>query len=107
MNATPWEGREVAVPPPGGSYKGRGDSESEDIVPPETGSSVPTEMAGLGLLNPVVSAKEKYLIFQRGSAELIRAMMGVYLQVKLLPRGTKRKPVIHRLSQQRHHYITC
>ena len=26
----------MAVPPPGGSYKGRGDSESEDIGPPET-----------------------------------------------------------------------
>ena len=34
-NATPWEGREVSVPLPGGSYKGRGDSESEDIGPPE------------------------------------------------------------------------
>ena len=29
------------------------------------------------------------------------------LQVGLLPRGTKRKPVIRRLSQQRHHYLTC
>ena len=29
------------------------------------------------------------------------------LQVELLPRGTKRKPVIRRLSQQRHHYLTC
>ena len=32
---------------------------------------------------------------------------GVLLQVELLPRGTKRKPLIRRLSQQRHHYITC
>ena len=29
------------------------------------------------------------------------------LQVELLPRGTNRKPVIHRLSQQSHHYLTC
>ena len=29
------------------------------------------------------------------------------LQVELLPRVTKRKPVICRLSQQRHHYLTC
>ena len=35
-NATPWEGREVAVPPPGGSYQGSGDSASKDIGPPET-----------------------------------------------------------------------
>ena len=31
----------------------------------------------------------------------------VLLQVELLPRVTKRKPVIRRLSQQRHHYLTC
>ena len=30
----------------------------------------------LGLLNPVTSAKEKYLGFQRGSAELIWAVTG-------------------------------
>ena len=30
------EGREVAVPPPGGSNKGRGDREGEDIGPLET-----------------------------------------------------------------------
>ena len=29
------------------------------------------------------------------------------LQVELLPHGTKRKSVIRRLSQQRHHYLTC
>ena len=29
------------------------------------------------------------------------------LQVELLPRVTKRKTVIRRLSQQRHHYLTC
>ena len=28
-------------------------------------------------------------------------------QVELLPRVTKRKPVIRRLIQQRHHYLTC
>ena len=27
--------------------------------------------------------------------------------MELIPRGTKRKPVISRLSQQRHHHITC
>ena len=32
---------------------------------------------------------------------------GVLLQVELLPRGTKRKPVMSILSQQRHHYLTC
>ena len=35
-NSTPWEGRKVAVPPPGWSYQGSGDSASEDIGPPET-----------------------------------------------------------------------
>ena len=29
------------------------------------------------------------------------------LQVELLPRETKRKPVTRRLIQQRHHYLTC
>ena len=29
------------------------------------------------------------------------------LQVELHPRGTKRKPVMSRLIQQRHHYLTC
>ena len=37
---------------------------------------------------------------------LFRVETWVLLQVELLPRGTKRKPVIRRLSQQRHHYIT-
>ena len=39
-----------------------------------------------------------------------RCCQGCYpllLQVELLPRGTKRKPVIRRLSQQRHIYLTC
>ena len=36
ITTTPQEGQEVAVPPPGGDEKGRGDSESEDIGPPET-----------------------------------------------------------------------
>ena len=35
-NATPWEGREVAVPPPSGSYQGSRDSASKEIGPPET-----------------------------------------------------------------------
>ena len=30
----------------------------------------------------------------------------VLLQVELHPRVTKRKPVIHRLNQHRHHYLT-
>ena len=34
-NATPWEGRKVGLPPPGGSYQGSGDSASADIGPPE------------------------------------------------------------------------
>ena len=36
-------------------------------------------------------------------------MMGgvsMLLQVELIPRGTKRKPVFCGLSQQRHHYLT-
>ena len=52
VNATPWEGREVAVPPPGGSYKGRGDSEREDIGPPETeyGCAIRCDAANYGTL---------------------------------------------------------
>ena len=52
MNATPWEGREVAVLTPGGSYKGRGDSESEDIGPPETeyGREIRCDVADSGTL---------------------------------------------------------
>ena len=34
-NATPWEGRKVALPPPGRGYQGSGDRESMDIGPPE------------------------------------------------------------------------
>ena len=34
-HVTPWEGRKVDVPPPGGSYQGSGDSASADIGPPE------------------------------------------------------------------------
>ena len=37
---------------------------------------MPVKKSRLGLLNPVTSAKEKYLSSQRGSAELIRAMTG-------------------------------
>ena len=39
-------------------------------------STVPVEKSGLGLLNPVTSAKEKYLSSQQGSTELIWAVMG-------------------------------
>ena len=51
-NATPRERREVAVPLPGGSDKGRGDSESEDIGPPETeyGCAIHCDAADSGTL---------------------------------------------------------
>ena len=39
-------------------------------------SIIPIKVAGLGLLNPVTSAKEKCLSSHPGSAELIRAMTG-------------------------------
>ena len=39
-------------------------------------SKMPAKKARLGLLNPVTSEKEKYLSYQRGSAELIRAVTG-------------------------------
>ena len=37
---------------------------------------MPIKVDGIGLLNTVASAKEKYLSSQRGSAELIRAVTG-------------------------------
>ena len=37
-------------------------------------STMPAKKAGLGLLNPVTSEKEKYLSYQRGSAELVWAV---------------------------------
>ena len=37
---------------------------------------MPVNMAGLGLHNPVISVKEKYLSSQRGRAEMIQALMG-------------------------------
>ena len=42
----------MTVPPPGGSYKGRGDSESEDIGPPETeyGRAIRCDAADSGTL---------------------------------------------------------
>ena len=43
----------------------------------------------------------------RGNNLVTKYVLPVLLQVELLPRGTKRKPVIRRLSQQRHHYLTC
>ena len=39
-------------------------------------STMPIKVDGLGLLNPEMSAKERYLSSQRGSAELIRAVTG-------------------------------
>ena len=39
-------------------------------------SKIPANKDGQGLLNPVALAKEKYLSSQRGSTELIRAVMG-------------------------------
>ena len=39
-------------------------------------STMPVKKAGLGLLNPVTSEKEKYLSSQKGRAELIRAVIG-------------------------------
>ena len=39
-------------------------------------SVMPVKKSRLGLLNPVIPAKEKYLSSQRRSAELIRAVMG-------------------------------
>ena len=35
-NATPWEGRKVGLPPPGGGYQGGGGREIQDIGPLET-----------------------------------------------------------------------
>ena len=39
-------------------------------------SKMPIKVAGIGLLNPVMLTKEKYLSPQRGSAELISAVTG-------------------------------
>ena len=39
-------------------------------------STITVKKLGLGLLNPVMPVKEKYLSFQQGSAEPIRAVMG-------------------------------
>ena len=39
-------------------------------------SKIPIKVAGLDLLNPVTSEKEKYLSSQQGSNELIRAVTG-------------------------------
>ena len=39
-------------------------------------STMPVKKSGLGLLNPVMSAKEKYISYQRGSAKLIWAVTG-------------------------------
>ena len=45
---------------------------------PFTGAiiTISVRKSGLGLLNPVKSAQEKYLISTRGSAELTRAVTG-------------------------------
>ena len=39
-------------------------------------STIPIKVAGLVLLNPVMSAKDKYLSYQQGSVELVRAVTG-------------------------------
>ena len=39
-------------------------------------STIPIKVAGIGLLNPVTSAKEKYLSSHLGSADLFRAVVG-------------------------------
>ena len=39
-------------------------------------STMPDKKAGLGILNPVTSAQEKYLGSTRGSVELVRAVTG-------------------------------
>ena len=39
-------------------------------------STMPVKKSGLGLLNPVTSAKDEYLSSQRGSVELIKAVAG-------------------------------
>ena len=48
-------------------------------TPPVVGtlSTMIVKKSGLGLLNPVTSAQEKYLSSQWGSVELVRAVMGV------------------------------
>ena len=52
MNAAPWEGRKVDLPPPGGGYQVSGDSESSDIGPPETeyGRAIHCEATDSGTL---------------------------------------------------------
>ena len=37
---------------------------------------MPVKKPGLGILNPVASAQEKYFISQQGIVELTRAVMG-------------------------------
>ena len=51
-NVTPWEGRTVDLPPPGGGYQGCGGSESQDIGPPETeyGSAIHCNATDSGAL---------------------------------------------------------
>ena len=39
-------------------------------------SKMPIKVARLGLLNPVTLSKDKYLSYQRGSTELIKAVTG-------------------------------
>ena len=39
-------------------------------------SKMPVKKSGLGILNPVMSAQEKYLRSQRGSAELVQDVKG-------------------------------
>ena len=53
------------------------------------------------------SAKKYQARRQREMSPPQNQMQRLLLQVELIPRGTKRKPVIRRLSQQKHHYLTC
>ena len=39
-------------------------------------STMPVKKSGLGILNPVTSAQEKYISYQQESAELVRAVTG-------------------------------
>ena len=55
------------------------------------------------MLNWMLWTKNNFKVSHRKQVKATSML----LQVELLPRGTKRKPVIRRLSQQMHHYLTC
>ena len=66
----------------------------------------PTVMPIVGYPNNKILAKVQLQL--NTNATIIHSHpRNVLLQVELLPRVTKRKQVIRRLSQQRHHYLTC